>query len=43
MIDIMSYIIGHVGGEKEGTKHVEIESGITCTDDGQGNITITEG
>lgn len=39
MFDAMSYIIGHTAGKSV----VEITgTGITCTDDGDGNITITE-
>lgn len=38
MIDILSYEMGRVKGQGE----VVIEGGVTCTDDGDGNITITE-
>ena len=41
MIDKKSYIIGHTAGQKKSTGTVVIESGITCADDGDGNITIT--
>ena len=37
--DILSYVMGVEAGGKE---NVVIESGITCTGDGEGNITITE-
>lgn len=40
--DISSYIMGKEDGIDEGQGTVVIESGITCTDDGNGNITITE-
>lgn len=44
--DTVSYIIGYKGGynkgEVEGASMVVIEGGVTCTDDGNGNITITE-
>ena len=48
--DIVSYIIGEKGGYgkgyeqglEDGSGDIVIESGITCTDDGNGNITITE-
>ena len=36
--DATSYIIGHDAGKKV----VEITGSIDCTDDGNGNITITE-
>lgn len=42
MFDIVSYLIGLVKGKKEGSKNVVIEGAINCTDDGYGNITITE-
>lgn len=42
MFDIVSYLIGLVKGKKEGSKNVVIEGAINCTDDGNGNITITE-
>lgn len=42
MIDIVSYILGLIKGKSMGASHVIIEGGITCTDDGNGNITITE-
>lgn len=42
MIDIVSYILGLIKGKAEGAGNVIIEGGITCTDDGNGNITITE-
>lgn len=40
--DAVSYIIGKTQGASEGAGVVVIESGITCADDGDGNITITE-
>lgn len=44
--DTTSYIMGYKGGykkgEADGASAVVIESGITCADDGNGNITITE-
>ena len=39
----VSYIMGYESGKTEGTKQVVIEEGITCTDDGNANITITAG
>lgn len=36
--DVVSYLLGKTAGSSS----VVIESGITCTDDGDGNITITE-
>lgn len=38
MIDILSYIMGLVNGSSE----VVITGGVNCTDDGDGNITVTE-
>lgn len=43
MIDIVSYILGHTKGKADGASDVVIEGSITCTDDGNGNITVTEG
>lgn len=43
MIDIVSYILGLVKGKAEGASNVIIEGEVTCADDGNGNITITEG
>ena len=48
--DTVSYIMGQGNGYEKGygsgveaaTGVVVIENGITCTDDGNGNITITE-
>lgn len=37
----MGYKKGYNNGEDAGTGNVVIESGIICTDDGEGNITIT--
>lgn len=42
MFDDTSYIMGYTSGKTAGKSDVVIESGITCTDDGNGNITITE-
>lgn len=36
--DLASYIMG----QEDGKKAVVIEGDITCTDDGEGNITIEE-
>lgn len=36
------YQEGYQQGIQEATGLIEITSGITCTDDGEGNITITE-
>lgn len=38
MFDVISYVMGVASGKKS----IEITGGITCTDDGQGNVTITE-
>lgn len=43
MIDIVSYILGHIKGKSDGQSDVVITGAITCTDDGNGNVTITEG
>lgn len=40
--DAISYLMGHTKGVEDGTGVIVIEEGITCTDDGSGNITITE-
>ena len=42
IFDPISYSIGKRKGYQEGTGVIQITAGITCTDDGQGNITITE-
>lgn len=42
MIDRKSYIMGLEDGKEKATGTVVIENGITCTDDGNANITITE-
>lgn len=46
MLDIFSYLLGLFKGLKKGRQQgkgvIEITGGITCTDDGEGNITITE-
>lgn len=39
--DETSYIIGYETGKNSGS--VTIDGTLNCTDDGQGNITITEG
>ena len=41
--DMPSYEMGRVNGVKEGAGNVVIESDLTYTDDGNGNIVITEG
>ena len=41
MIDIASYILGYIRGKRTG--NIVISGSINCTDDGSGNITITEG
>lgn len=41
--DATSYIIGYESGKEAGKSDVVIEDGITCTDDGNANITITAG
>lgn len=41
-MDIISYIIGYTSGQAEGASEVTIDGNLTCTDDGEGNITITE-
>lgn len=51
-VDIISYIMGnktgygkgYEEGYEEGSQsgNVIIESGVSCTDDGEGNITIEE-
>ena len=43
MFDMTSYIMGHVKGVKAGEKEAILDSdNLTFTDDGEGNITITE-
>lgn len=42
MIDIVAYLLGFFKGKAIGVQEVVIEGGITCTDDGNGNVTITE-
>ena len=42
MFDIKAYIMGLIRGKAEGEKNVVITGAVTCTDDGNGNITITE-
>ena len=39
--DAVSYIIGYESGQD--VQIVEVTGDITCTDDGEANITITEG
>ena len=41
-MDTVSYILGLKKGKGEGGGQVIIEGDITCVDDGNGNITITE-
>lgn len=41
--DFVSFLVGLIKGRREGEKNVTITGSITCTDDGDGNITITEG
>ena len=40
--ELVSYAIGKQKGARDATGRVVITSGITCADDGNGNITITE-
>lgn len=40
--DATSYIIGYESGKEAGASDVIITGAVTCTDDGSGNITITE-
>ena len=43
MFDFVSYVMGHKKGKNDGKSDVVIESdNLTFTDDGEGNITITE-
>ncbi len=42
MIDIVAYLLGFIKGKAIGAQAVVIEGGISCTDDGNGNVTITE-
>ena len=35
-MDMMSYVIGY----ESGTQRVELSGDITCTDDGEGNVTM---
>lgn len=42
MYRFFMYLLGFIRGKAAGTKHVVIDSGITCTDDGNANITITQ-
>lgn len=37
--DTVSYILGQTAGKSS----VEIDGEIVCTDDGEGNVTITQG
>ena len=39
----ISWAAGKQKGIQEATGVIQITAGITCTDDGEGNITITEG
>lgn len=41
-MDLLSYLLGYSSGKSAGKGIVIIQDeGITCTDDGEGNITIT--
>ena len=40
--DIFWLLLGRRNGYIAGQGRVEIVGGITCTDDGEGNITMTE-
>ena len=40
MIDFFSYIFGLIVGKRSG--NIILSGSINCTDDGNGNITITE-
>lgn len=40
-MDMKSYLIGYGAGNSAGKREVIISEGITCADDGEGNITIT--
>ena len=42
MFDIFSYILGKKKGNEEGTQNVVISGSITATDDGDGNVEISE-
>ena len=42
MLSYILYLLGFGRGKEAGKSDVVIESGITCTDDGSGNITITQ-
>ena len=42
MPNIIDMIIWRKKGFQEGTGNVVITGEITCTDDGEGNVTITE-
>ena len=41
-MEMQSLIIGMAIGEKNAVGQIAISGTITCTDDGEGNITITE-
>lgn len=41
--DTASYIMGYETGKDAGKSDITIEDDITCTDDGNANITITTG
>ena len=41
MFDSVSYIIGHKAGKGKSVE-IEIVGGVTCTDDGDGNVTVTD-
>lgn len=40
--DAVSYIMGHKKGEEDGASVVTITGSLIATDDGDGNITLTE-
>lgn len=41
-LDMLFYLIGYGAGNSAGKREIVIEdAGITCADDGEGNITIT--
>ena len=41
-LDMTSYLIGYYAGDETGKREVVISGAITCTDDGDGNVTITQ-
>lgn len=42
MKNFILYLLGFIRGKKAGKGMIVISGGITCADDGNGNITITE-